>query len=379
MNTSIISNAKGDYYIGIMSGTSLDAIDVSLVKITDNQTQYIAAIERPFDEELRGRLLSLCQDGNIHLKTLGELTVELSLAYADGVNLLLNKHNINPTEVMAIGCHGQTVFHSPQGEYPFSMQLINASVLAANTGITTVSDFRSMDLALGGQGAPLVPTFHQSLVGSNDEAVFLNIGGIANLSIISPNKLVGFDTGPGNILIDSWVQQKFSIKYDDNGSIAKQGIVIAPLLKNMLADEYFNKVGAKSTGREYFNIQWLSTHLASFLDTEYKNKLSNEDVLATLVALTAQSIARALSHLSGSTIYVCGGGAKNGYLLEQLSLLLPDCTVTTTATLDVDPDYVEAMAFAWLAYRCVNQLPANDTRVTGASKEAILGQITQVN
>lgn len=379
MTPSCNSETKSDYYIGIMSGTSLDAIDVALVSINDNKTLFISAVEVPFEKSLRSQLLTLCTDGNIHLRMLGELNVKLSLAYADAVNQLLGQQNIDALQVTAIGCHGQTVFHAPEGEFPFSMQLLNASVLTANTGITTVSDFRSMDIALGGQGAPLVPTFHQSLIANNNNAVFLNIGGIANVSLIGEESLAGFDTGPGNILIDSWMQQKFGLNYDDKGTLAKQGKVITPLLENMLADDYFVKEGAKSTGREYFNMGWLLKHLSNYSEMSFDKRISDEDVLATLVTLTAQTIANALKHLSNSVVYVCGGGVKNTYLLEEIGRLLPNCRVTTTAALNVDPDYVEAMAFAWLAYRCINKQSANDCRVTGASKPAILGQITQVS
>ncbi|GHE83464.1 anhydro-N-acetylmuramic acid kinase [Thalassotalea profundi] len=372
-----MTTSVGDYYIGIMSGTSLDAIDVALVSIKDNKTQLVSAIEAPFEHELREQLLTLCTDGHVHLKALGELTVKLSLAYSDAVNLLLSHHKVSSEQVLAIGCHGQTVFHSPEGKYPFSMQLINASVLTANTGITTVSDFRSMDIALGGQGAPLVPTFHQSLVNNtNPNAVFLNIGGIANVSLINGDNLTGFDTGPGNVLMDGWMQQKFGLKYDDNGTLAKQGIIIEPLLMAMINDDYFHKKGVKSTGREYFNLSWLTLHLTQFSNTYPEQVVRNEDVLATLVMLTAKTIANALMHLSNTVVYVCGGGAKNSYLIEKLNDLLPNSQVTTTKSLNVDPDYVEAMAFAWLAYRCITKQTANDCAVTGASRKAVLGQIT---
>ena len=367
-----MTTSTSNYYIGIMSGTSLDAIDVALVSIQDNRTQFISAIEVPFDERVREQLLALCADGHTHLKALGQLTVKLSLAYADGVNQLLNKFQLSANDIVAIGCHGQTVYHCPEGEYPFSMQLLNASVLTAKTGITTVSDFRSMDIALGGQGAPLVPPFHQSLLNGINDAVFLNIGGIANVSILNKSELTGFDTGPGNVLIDGWMQQQFSLKYDENGALAKQGSVIAPLLKDMLNDHYFNKQGVKSTGREYFNVQWLSTYL-----DKHSQQYDNKDILATLVALTAHSIAGALQQVNNTNVYMCGGGTKNSYLVEQISKLLPQCEVSTTQAINVDPDYVEAMAFAWLAYRCITQQTANDTTVTGASKLAVLGQITQ--
>ncbi|XQW86765.1 anhydro-N-acetylmuramic acid kinase [Thalassotalea piscium] len=368
-----------NYYIGIMSGTSLDGIDVALVSINHNKTQFIAAIEVPFEGELREELLNLCLNGQIHLKVLGELTVKLSLAYADAVNQLLIQQDLNANDIIAIGCHGQTVYHSPEGDYPFSMQLINASVLTAQTGITSVSDFRNMDIALGGQGAPLVPPFHHSLVEhlnvkNNSDIAFVNIGGIANISLVGSEQIIGFDTGPGNVLIDSWMQQSFSLNYDDNGALAKQGRVLKPLLKDMLNDDYFSKVGAKSTGREYFNLQWFSY----YLDRYNKNnaQANDHDILATLVALTAYSITNTLNHIPSGVVYICGGGAKNCYLVETIRQLLPLCEVTTTAEIDVDPDYVEAMAFAWLAYRCMTNQVANDHNVTGAKKQAILGQIT---
>lgn len=232
--TNTTDTSLNQYYLGIMSGTSLDGIDVALVSISknDNKTTFVVGEEFPFDNDLRKSILSLCETQNTSLQNLGEITGELSLAYAKAVNLLLKNQKIAPSQIIAIGCHGQTVFHQPCGNNSFSMQLVDAAKIAVNTNITTVTDFRSMDIALGGQGAPLVPLFHQGLVSQmtsiiEQPLVFLNIGGIANISIINPPPLIGFDTGPGNVLLDSWMAKVSGKRYDENGGFsAKENVTI---------------------------------------------------------------------------------------------------------------------------------------------------------
>ncbi|WP_448565436.1 anhydro-N-acetylmuramic acid kinase [Thalassotalea ganghwensis] len=366
---------EGTLYIGIMSGTSVDAIDVALVCVDDQKTTFLDGIEYPFLEDIREQILMLCQTGEVHLKALGELQVKLSLCYGEAVNVLLEKQSINANQIRAVGCHGQTVYHHPFGQYPFSMQLLNASVLTANTGITTISDFRSMDIALGGQGAPLVPPFHRSLLLTNDKhkGVFVNIGGIANISVIDEDSLIGYDTGPGNVLLDIIMQNRYNLSCDKNGQKAAQGQVCKPLLDAMLSDQYFAKTGEKSTGREYFNLDWLNRYLGS----EYIH-LSDKDLLRTLVELTAVTIANGIGTNYCHDVYVCGGGIKNQLLMACLQRMLPKANVKTTQALNVDPDYIEAVAFAWLAHQCINRKVGNSPSVTGASKAAILGNITPV-
>lgn len=365
------------YYIGIMSGTSLDGIDVAIVDFRDQTISLIAASETPFEPELRSQLLHLCQNPTVELKQLGTLSVKLSLAYAQAVNQLLDHTHLEPSDIQAIGCHGQTIFHQPEGAWPFSMQLINSSVLASQCRMTTVSDFRSMDIALGGQGAPLVPPFHQQLcahlIAKHPSLVLLNIGGIANVSILKPAPLRGFDTGPGNVLMDSYLQQQNGSLFDDGGSIAASGAVNSRLLARFLSDDYFAITGPKSTGREYFNLQWLNQILSQF------DPLPLEDVLATLSLFVAKSIAATLQALPAGLLLVCGGGAKNTHLLQNLAQQLPKWHIDTTNQHGIDADSMEAMAFAWLAKQCLERNTANDPHVTGAKQAEILGQITQVH
>ena len=373
-------SAKPKLYIGIMSGTSVDGIDVVLTKINDNNSQFIAGLSCPFEQTLRNHILELCQTAHCDLQTLGQLTVKLSQHYAQAVQQLVTTHQIDKSQVRAIGCHGQTVLHHPFGQTPFSMQLVNAHVLAAETGITCITDFRGMDIALQGQGAPLVPMFHQSLFKDTDDnpKLLLNLGGIANLSIITASQLSGFDTGPSNILLDSWMQYKFGKAYDKNGQLSATGQVNKKLLALLLNDPYFSRPVPKSTGREYFNLAWFKAKLAQVNVT-----ISDADIMATLVQLTVISIVDALNQridvtLNAHTLYVFGGGCQNHHLMVSLKKLLPHWQVDTTDSIAINSQYMEAMAFAWLGYRCITGQPGNSPSVTGATQQVIMGQITQV-
>lgn len=356
-------------FIGIMSGTSLDGIDVALVTIDNNQTQFIAGYACKFSNELQEKLLTLIQNPVCHLAELGEISTRLGIEYANAVNSLLKQQQISNKDIVAIGCHGQTVFHAPNASPGFSWQLVNASVLAERTEISVVHNFREMDLALGGEGAPLVPLFHQSLI--TDTAhnwVFLNIGGIANVSLINEQPLLGFDTGPGNTLIDLLTSHHFNLAYDKNGDIAKRGRVCQQTLQAMLADPYFKRKAPKSTGREYFNQAWLGKFTL--------NQLAPEDAVATVTELTALTIANALQSNPVSKLVVCGGGSLNGFLLSRLAFHLASWHLVTADEIGLNSEYMEAMAFAWFAYRTINHQVSSAKAVTGARKDAILGQIT---
>lgn len=369
-------NKESTYYIGIMSGTSVDGIDIALVKQDSFKTQFINGAEFEFEPQLRLDVLALCKNQQTSLQALGEITQRLSTAYGNVVNQFLADHNINPAQITAIGCHGQTVFHQPTGKYPFSMQLINPSVIAALTGITLVSDFRSMDVALGGQGAPLVPLFHQSLIteeNSDRGLVFLNLGGIANISIVNPAPLVGYDTGPANVLLDAWILKTQNKHYDKDGAFAGSGQLNHMLLTELLAEPYFQLLAPKSTGRELFNLDWLQSRLERF-----NQPISDADIMATLVHLTCTPIIESIKHLSPGQLLVCGGGAKNQTIMQCLAAGLPGWAVRTTDDAGISSDYMEAMAFAWLAYRCINRLPGNDPLVTGSSRAELCGSITRV-
>ena len=360
-----------------MSGTSLDGVDVAIVDVTaSNKCQLIAAQTFPFPADLYQKLLALITSQQCELKELGEVDIELGQITAQSINHLLTKHQLDAKNIAAIGSHGQTIFHAPNSSYPFSMQIGNGNVIAEQTGITTVADFRQRDIAAGGQGAPLVPAFHSELFASNQEdRVIVNIGGISNLTLLAANKnqaVIGFDTGPGNVLLDGWIQRHQQQAYDKQGQWAASGQCDDELLATLVDEPYFQQATPKSTGRELFNMKWLDNKLVKF-----NHRISAVDVQATLVQLTAHSIATEIKyHLDSSkTIFICGGGAHNDYLVSQIQNLLGDKKVSTTDTLGLHPDWVEACAFAWLAYKTVNKQSGNMPAVTGASHSVILGAI----
>jgi len=374
-----INVAEQQLYLGIMSGTSVDGIDIALINVNTEagtaKTEFLVGEEFAFEQDLRNKILTLCQTQTTSLQALGQLTTQLSLAYAEVVNLFIKKHQLNADKIIAIGCHGQTVFHQPNGQYPFSMQLVNASVLAGNTGITAVTDFRAMDIALAGQGAPLVPIFHQELlpVSSDSAQVFLNIGGIANISIVNPKPLSGYDTGPGNVLLDLWIQKVQGCQYDKNGAFAASGKCNEGLLEQLLNEAYFTLPAPKSSGRELFNLDWLQQKLSTFTET-----VCDADIMATLVQLTCRPIVEAVENFIPGQLLVCGGGAKNQSIMLALQQALPQWQVCTTDEVGISSDFMEAMAFAWLAYRTMNNLPGNDPQVTGAIRSEICGSVTRV-
>jgi len=327
----------------------------------------------PFDKELKEKLIQLIQTFETNLEDLGEIDSRLGICYAESVNMLLKKANIKPVEVSAIGCHGQTVFHKPRGKYPFTTQLGDNNKVAALTGIRTIGDFRRMDMAFGGDGAPLAPAFHHGYLNSNSsKRVILNLGGIANITVLgNDNNILGFDTGPANCLMDLWIQKKKNMKYDKNGSWAASGAVHEELLNNLLSDEYFKLHPPKSTGKELFNLNWLEPKLKNFSD------ISPEDVQATLCDLTAKTISNMIIKFAPGTdaVYSCGGGAYNEYFQGRLGHYLPGVLISTTDELGIPVQWVEAIAFAWLARQRVNKLPGNIPSVTGASKEVLLGAV----
>ncbi|MDD1780141.1 anhydro-N-acetylmuramic acid kinase [Enterovibrio sp. ZSDZ35] len=359
-------------YIGIMSGTSLDGIDMVAAEFTNNDIRVLNQSMYPFPSELVEKLIALSQGASVTLEEVGTIDHFLGVTYAKAVNRFLDEHNLSADAITAIGCHGQTVFHKPDGDMRFTMQLGDANIIAAQTGITTVADFRRKDMALGGQGAPLVPAFHKGLFSNpNLCRVILNIGGIANISVLEPGKpVIGYDTGPGNMLMDSWIKQHKGQPYDHDGLWAASGEVDETLLKQMLSEHYFERLAPKSTGRELFHAGWLKQQLRKF-DTE----ISIESVQATLLALTAQSITNDVSKYPAGELLVCGGGAKNKALMTMLQRLLPAWQVMTTDDRGVDGDSMEALAFAWLAKQAVEAKPGNLTEVTGASRQCRLGAI----
>ncbi|ODP99396.1 anhydro-N-acetylmuramic acid kinase [Salinivibrio sp. SS3] len=360
-----------DIYIGVMSGTSLDNIDVVAVRFT--HAGYVESIARhsdPFPHDIKTTVITLSRGHPMSVKALGELDRRLGECYANAINTLLEQAALRPKHVAAVGCHGQTVYHQPSGDYPFTMQLGDANVIAARTGITTVADFRRKDMAYGGQGAPLVPAFHNDYFADSEQATaVVNIGGIANVSMICPDRpLYGFDTGPGNMLMDAWTQRHRHQAYDKDGEWAATSCAYQPLLNRLLSDAYFSRPAPKSTGREYFNLDWLDRQLLAF-------SLSPDQVQATLLALTAESIALAIRPLERGRVFVCGGGAHNQALMHALQQALPQWSIAQTDDAGISCDDMEAIAFAWLARQTLNHQPGNVPAVTGATQACCLGAI----
>ncbi|HEX7631558.1 MAG TPA: anhydro-N-acetylmuramic acid kinase [Lacunisphaera sp.] len=362
-----------DLFIGTLSGTSVDGIDAALVRFAP-KPELIASRSLKFPEDLRLDLLALGTPGANEIDRLGQADVRLGRLFAEAVNALLQQAKIQPKQVRAIGSHGQTIRHRPGVAHPFTLQIGDPSVIAAATGIPVAADFRRKDMALGGQGAPLVPAFHDAVFRqAGQDRVIVNIGGIANVTVLpgdAQRPVLGFDTGPGNTLLDAWARKALHQPMDRDGAFAKSGRVQLGVLAALLDDPYFTKPAPKSTGPEYFSLEWLQRHFAAL------GERPPADVQATLLALTAQSIADAIRGLPGITrpsVYVCGGGAHNGTLMRALQEQLPESKVATTNELGLPVDWIEAMAFAWLAKQRIEEKPGNSPAVTGASRAAVLG------
>ncbi len=362
-------SAPSDLYIGIMSGTSLDGVDAALVDLSQAAPRLAASYFQTYPAALKEALLALHQPAHNELHQSQLVASQLAREYAEATKTLLKKAGVAAASVQAIGCHGQTVRHRP--EHGYSIQLNNAALLAELTGIHVVSDFRSRDIAAGGQGAPLVPAFHDMVSRHpNISRVILNVGGIANLTDLSPNKAtIGFDSGPGNLLMDAWIAKHQGKPYDKDGAWAAGGKIIPALLQKMLDDPYFVAPPPKSTGRDLFNLAWLERQL--------NGGEKPQDVQATLLALTGDSIAASVHRFCARTreIYVCGGGAHNKALISHLQRALPQCRIQKTEVLGIDADWMEAMAFAWLAQQAMHLRPANLPAVTGAKHPCVLGAI----
>lgn len=362
-------------YIGLMSGTSVDGIDAALVSVSDDhRLQLLATRQHAFPDEVRADILALMSPGLGELDREGELDMQLGRLFADAARELLAESGKTAAQIRAIGSHGQTVRHRPNARYPFTRQIGNPSAIAEFTGITTVADFRSRDMAAGGQGAPMVPAFHAGMFQkAGVHRAIVNIGGIANVTWLPGDAtapVIGFDTGPGNTLLDQWIKRHRSEPCDHNGQWGAGGVVQESLLKRLLADGYFAEPPPKSTGREHFNLDWVTRAL--------EGRESPQDVQATLAELTARSIGSALLQQLPSRpreVYLCGGGAHNRDLVARLFRVLGDVPVASTAELGIDPDWVEAAAFAWLAHRTLSGQPGNLPSVTGARNPAVLGGI----
>ncbi len=359
-------------YAGLMSGTSLDGVDGVLVDLSA-PFRLLAHVHRPFPAALRDELLSLNRPGGLDELHRSALAANgVATAYAGVVQALLAEAKLDASAVSAVGAHGQTVRHQPDGR-GYTEQLLNAAQLAEDCGIDVVADLRSRDVAAGGQGAPLVPAFHAAIFARPgvDSAV-LNLGGIANLSLLSSDGAVrGFDTGPGNALLDHWALQHLGRAYDEAGAWAAQGRVHDGLLQALCAEPYFSAQPPKSTGRDLFEPGWLNTRLARFPG------LAPVDVQATLLELTVRTVKDALLTCAPgtATLRVCGGGARNTLMMQRLTQALPGVDVRDTGAEGVAPEHVEALAFAWLAKAFVERRPANLPAVTGAAGPRLLGAL----
>lgn len=361
-------------YLGLMSGTSADGIDAALVQFpATGGCRFVDGLTHPWQPSLRAQLIALGEGGELaSLDVLGDLDARIGLAFAAAARALLARAGVDADAVRAIGSHGQTVRHRPAAALPFTLQLGDANRIAELTGITTVADFRRRDVAAGGQGAPLMPAFHLAMLGASDEdRAVLNLGGIANLTLIPRQGPVrGFDTGPANALLDAWCQRHTGQRLDADGAFAASGVVDAALLARWLADPWFALPPPKSTGREQFHLAWAGA-------APEIGRGRPADVQATLLELSAATVADALQqHQPGTRrVLVCGGGVRNGQLMRRLAARLPGVRVESSAVHGLDPDYMEAMGFAWLAQRTLQGLAGNLPAVTGAAGPRILGAI----
>ena len=362
-------------FIGLMSGTSMDAVDAALFAFEEGGVTTVATHSAAIPDDLKRELHALAQDPSAAALRVWNADARLGSVLADAVAELLGIAGIDSRDVAAIGSHGQTVYHAPRATPPLTAQLGDPNVIAERTGITTVADFRRRDIAAGGEGAPLAPAFHRAVFSSTAvERGILNLGGIANLSVLpaDPDRPpLGFDTGPGNTLLDAWARRRFDANMDRDAALARQGRVIPSLLDALLSEPYFDRVPPKSTGRELFNETWLESRLATHPDA------APRDVLRTLCELTVEAAARAIERFAPRVgeICLCGGGARNPLLAERLAQRVSPVRVDTTARLGVHADWVEAAAFAWLAMRTLAGAGGNAPTVTGALRETVLGGI----
>lgn len=371
-------------YIGVMTGTSMDGVDI--VAASFDPLKLHATLTLAFDPDLRDELMALTLPDDNEIDRMGKADVALAHMIGQGINQLITENKLDKTQIKAIGSHGQTIRHRP--EHGFTLQIGDPNIITEITQIPVISDFRRRDMAAGGQGAPLVPAFHQALFQHESiHRVILNLGGIANVSMLpagNPEGVYGFDTGPANILMDAWCHRYTGQPYDENGSWAAYGQPIRALLDRLQEHAFFSKEPPKSTGREDFNLEWLDEQISDWRnDSEYEElEDTPENVQATLLKVTTRAIKKAIyrSGMDTGEVYVCGGGAYNAHLLEQLRWRLRKhhWSVQTTSDLGLAPTWVEGTAFAWLAMRFMHQLSGNLPQVTGAKDYRILGTITAV-
>ncbi len=361
-------------YIGLMSGTSMDGVDAALVDLTTNRC--IAGLTRPYGEEVKRFLEEVLNDSRVlGLETLNQLSTVLGREFGKAVLTLLEEAQYSAKDVVAIGSHGQTICHDATATIPYTVQLACPHTIAEMTGIRVVADFRTRDLVVGGQGAPFAPLYHEELFAQHQlPMVVVNIGGIANvtfLEALQPPR--GYDTGPGNCLMDAWIRETLNQPYDVDGAWASSGQVMMPLLSELLSDPFFNQQGPKSIGKEYFSLSWLLAKLG-------KDDVQPQNIQATLLELTAITISHAvkLRALKPACVVLCGGGVHNKALQAALQQHFGNSSVVSSAQFGVNPDYIEAMMFAWLAEKTIHEKPLDLSALTGAKKPVILGAVYSI-
>jgi anhydro-N-acetylmuramic acid kinase len=384
MDADFKRRAMSGYFIGVMSGTSMDAVDACIVDFSARQPQVIAHYSAPLDDlrdELRAAALGapVLTHGDA-IDNLGQLDIRMAQRISECVNTLVQQSGLAKHEIIAVGCHGQTIRHRPVQTPPFTLQIGDPNTIAELTGLNVIADFRRRDMAAGGQGAPLVPLAHQALFACESISaplIFVNLGGICNVTIITPDApLLGFDTGPANALMDAWIGAHLNLPFDANGAWANKGVIDTTLLSRLMQAPYFHAQPPKSTGIEQFNLAWLRAVAAEDLA-----RLAPEDVQATLAALTARTLASAIAPWLGSNlptrIILAGGGARNGHLVEAITqavrAISPASTLERSDAHAIDPQCVECAAFAWLARQFLLGLAGNAPSVTAARGERVLG------
>jgi len=365
--------AGSPLYIGMLSGTSVDGVDCALVRFDGDKPVLIQSHFKDYPPALRERVLTLCSGTTTDLGIVGQTHIEIGKLFASAVLELLEETEFLPKNISAIGSHGQTVWHQPDGDNPFSLQLGDPNTIVEHTGITTIADLRGRDLAAGGQGAPLAPLLHREVFYSADvDRAVVNIGGIANITMLPrTSDCFAFDTGPGNVLMDYWVNKHKHQRYDDHGNWASEGQFNLTLLNALLDEEYFSRGIPKSTGRELFNGPWLEAKIK-----KCGLELDPVHVQATLLTFTVTTIVSDLArYCSPQEIYICGGGAHNEILLTELEKMASEYSVDSTASLGIDPDWVEAVAFAWMARMAMEDRAVNTQPFTGANGPVPLGAV----
>ena len=362
----------GEIYIGLMTGTSADSLDCAAVEFSDNELNIIGLKNYDIPSNIKEEISENTRSKELNETLIKDLDLRLGEFFSDKVEEFIASLSLKKEKIVAIGSHGQTIKHEPNSTPPFSLQIGNPQLISNQLGLQTVSNFRDDDIEKGGQGAPLSPVFHKEVFAEEDKRrLIINIGGITNVSLLSGGELKGFDTGPGNCLLDTWTKKNRKGDYDNKGRWAKSGTVDQDLLNIMTEDNYFSLEPPKSTGPDYFNLTWLQDCLMKL-----NREVDPSDTQATLVELTASSLSNSLEKLKivSEKIYICGGGVHNKFLMSRISFLLGE-KCYTTAELGLDPDFIEAICFAWLAYKRVNNIKFDMSAITGSNEKVFLGKV----